>query len=328
VKNCGSANRVWRQSLFAAACVLFLGWFLMKFHMDSSSDSNTVAYVKGLLADVGGGGVPADGTGHYTALAPYVVWVPATLLTGLTGAYLIRAFVFALLCVDVVLVAAAYLWYRTLGLGSVSSLLGLVLLSTCVAFALQSRGWELDKLIEPALFLLAALAAWHRKWPLFLAFVLLAAANRETGIFVPFVGLVAPITNGLPEAGVRRRWPVIAALIIAAIEVAVLRALGPSPSLAPFIDLNRDHLAYVVGGLCLLPLLALAWAHDAPQANLRVLTYCVTPAWILFVLATDRIENGALLLAPLALLWTPLTLRAALPAERAALRPASSASGT
>ena len=92
-----------------------------------------------------------------------------------------------------------------------TSLVGLVLLSTSAAFAMQYRGWELDKLVEPVLFLLAALAAWYRRWPAYVLFAALAAANRETGIFAPFVALVAaePPTNALrtldPKASVLDR---------------------------------------------------------------------------------------------------------------------------
>jgi hypothetical protein len=204
-------------------------------------------------------------------------------------------------------------------------LIGLVLLSTSVAFGTQTRGWELDKLIEPALFLLAAIAAWHGKWWMFLALAVLAAANRETGLFLPFVGLLAPAKSPHP---IRQRWPVILALVVTGVEVAVLRVLGPTPSVRPFVDLNPDRLVYVLGGSCLLPLLALAWAHATPQTSLRALAYGLTPAWIVFVLATDRIEDGGLLLAPLALLWVPLTVRAVLPVRRAALGPASSVPGT
>ena len=61
-----------------------------------------------------------------------------------------------------VLFAAAYVWYRRVGLGWFTTLLGLVLLSTSFAFAGLIHGWELDKLIEPSLFLCAAIAEYGR----------------------------------------------------------------------------------------------------------------------------------------------------------------------
>jgi hypothetical protein len=304
------ASRRAIEALIAVLFIAFLAWFSMKFHMDNASDSETDAYVSALIASATHGPIMADATGHYTALTPYVMWPFTATLQRITGAYQIRGLVFALLFLGAALYAAAYAWYQRLGLGWFARLLALIVLSTSVVFALLIRGWEIDKLIEPALFLLAAIAAWDRRYIAVLPLAALAAANRETGIFIPVVVLAAMAHE---HGGVRsalRRWPIWACALICAAEVVWLRRFGPTPTVGAFWeDLKLDRLAYVTGGLCLTPLLATAWAQAAPLP-VRRLFYLVAPAWVLFVLATDRLEQGAVLLTPLALLWVPLTLQA------------------
>src|SRR4051794_11236360 len=174
-----------RETGIAALCVLFLAWFSMKFYMDNSNDSETTTYVTMLLASLQRSGAAVDGAGNYTLLAPLSVWPFATLLRPVSGIFQIRGFVFAHFLLSLVLFGGAYTWYRRIGLGWLTSLLGLVLLSISAAFALLIRGWELDKLIEPALFLLAAIAAWERQYLVFLGFGVLAVVNRESGALLP-----------------------------------------------------------------------------------------------------------------------------------------------
>jgi hypothetical protein len=296
------------ESLIAVLCIAFLAWFSMKFHMDNANDSETNAYVRSLIASYTQGTISSDATHHYAALAPYVMWPFTETLQLIAGAREIRGLAFALFVLGALVYAAAYAWYRCIGLGWLTSLFGLILLSTSIVFAMLIRGWEIDKLVEPALFLLASLAAWKRRYIAVLGLAALAAANRETGAFVALVALagLAHQHGGLRSA--IRHWPVWAAVIVCAAEVVWFRRIGPTPTVAGFWpDLKLDHLVYVVGGLCLTPLLSVAWVQVAPL-GVRRLFYVLAPAWVLFVLTTDRLEQGAVLLTPLALLFVPLTL--------------------
>jgi hypothetical protein len=295
------------EALIAAACVAFCGWFLMKFHMDTANDSETQAYVASLLASVAGGRLSTDATGQYAALAPYVMWPFTALLQPITGAYLIRGLVLSLLVLCTALNALTYVWLRSLGVTWLTSLVGLVLLSTSAAFAMQYRGWELDKLLEPILFLLAALAAWHRRWPAYVLCAALAAANRETGVFAPFVALVATEPNTSALATLAKRRAFWLALAICAVEVVVLRNAIPAPNVLPWAYAPPARLVTVLGGLCLLPVLALGLGHTAP-IGLRWLLYAVTIPWLIVVLATEQVDQGLVLLAPLAVVWLPVTL--------------------
>jgi len=294
-------------ALIAAACIAFLAWFSMKFHMDNSNDSETDAYVSGMIASAAHGTLSADATGHYTALAPYVLWPFTAALQPFTGAYQIRGFVLAYVALGLVLYTAAFLWYRRLGLGWLTSLLGLILLSTCLLFALLFRGWELDKLIEPALFLLGALAAWHRRSVALLVIAALAAANRESGVFFPLVVLagLARQSGGLRAA--IHQWPVWACLLICVAEAGWLRRIGPTPTVPPWADLTIERLVYVAGGLCFVPVLAAAWVRTA-SLEVKRLFWLLAPAWVVYELSTDWLVNGAVLLTPLALLFVPVAL--------------------
>lgn len=289
-----------RQALIAAGAIVFCGWFLMKFHMDTANDSETQAYVGGLLANAAHGTLATDATGQYTGLAPYVMWPFAANLELVTGAYLIRGLVFALLVLGVAFFGTAYAWWRSLGLAHVTALVGLVLLSTSAAFALQIRGWEIDKLLEPLLVLLAGLAAFHRRYVLFVIAAALAAANAETGIFVPFLVLLAPRDR-------KTGWVLGISLLICASLVLLLQRAAPPTHIPLWIDTSPDQLVNIIGGLCLLPVIALACGRAAPM-GVRLLLYAVVPVWVAFVLATHRLDQGAAFLAPLALVWLPVTL--------------------
>jgi hypothetical protein len=124
------------QAIITVLGIAFLAWFSMKFHMDSASDSETEAYVGALIATARHGGIAADAAGQYAALAPYVMWPFTATLQQITGAYQIRGLVFALLILGGALYGTAYAWYRRLGLGWLTSLFGLVVLSTSVAFTM------------------------------------------------------------------------------------------------------------------------------------------------------------------------------------------------
>jgi hypothetical protein len=157
------------------------------------------------------------------------------------------------------------------------------------------RGWELDKVAEPALFLLGALAVWHGRSVEFVIVAALATLNRETGALMPLVGLAL----GAP------RRVVVAALIVCLALLAPLRLLGPQPVVDPNLQLER--IVYVVGGLCLTPLLAVAWLRTAPPP-LQRLFWFLAPVWTVWLLATERLEQGAALLSLVALVFVPITL--------------------
>src|SRR5215207_1447380 len=258
----------------------------MTFYMDNSNDSETSAYSAALFAAAAQPSISADATGHSTLLAQYVLYPFAAVLQPVSGLYLIRGFVFARFVLGLALFGAAYAWYRHLGSGWLTSLLGLVLLSTSAAFGLQIRGWELDKVAEPVLYLVAGLAAWQRRYPAFLVIAGLAALNRETGAFMPLVALALRVP----------RWVLVSCLLLCLAIAVPLRLLGPDPSISPAAalaqNLQPDRLVYVIGGLCLMPLLAIAWLRTSPPPMQR-LFWLLAPIWLAWVVATDRLEQGA-----------------------------------
>jgi hypothetical protein len=296
-----------RQRLIAALSIVFLAWFSMKFYMDNSNDSETEAYVRAATASATQATIWVDATGHYALLAPYVLWPFAATLEWVTGAYQLRGFAAARLILGGVVYALAYVWYRRIGLGWLTTLVGLMLLSTSVAFAELNHGWELEKLIEPALFLLAALAAWSHRYLILLGVAALAAANRETGVFVPLVVLALMAEAGGGLRSPLSRWPFWVCAVICVAEVIWLHRFDHAPAVVAWDSLNPERLVYVTGGLCLVPLLAAVWAPSASSV-VRRLFFVVAPVWVAFVLGTDRLEQGAVLLTLVALVFVPVTL--------------------
>jgi hypothetical protein len=291
----------------AAGSVAFLAWFAMKFHMDNANDSETRAYVGTLLWNVEHATLSTDATGHYTGLAPYVVWQFSGPLSLFTDLYASRGLAASLTFLGLLLYSLSYLWFAELGLRWPTRLLGLALLSISVVFAMLIRGWELDKLLEPSLFLLGGLLAWRRHYRAFIVVAAIAAANRATGAFMPLVAFAALIQERRGLRSPLSSWPVWGSLLVSLAVAIWLRSELPPPNVRPFADFNVERLVYVAGGLCLLPVLAFAWPPGTSM-GMRWLLYLLSPVWLLFVLATDRLEQGALLLAPLALIWLPTTL--------------------
>ena len=304
----------------ALGCVVFLAWFTMKFHMDNANDSETRAYVGTLLWNVEHRTLSADATGHYTGLAGYVVWQFSGVLSVFTDLYAARGLAVALVLLGLCLYGLAYAWYTELGHAWLTRLFGLALLSVSVVFAMLLRGWELDKLIEPSLYLLGGLLAWRRRYVAFVVVAGLAAVNRETGVFMPLVAAAALIEQRGSVRAALRMWPVWVSAAVCVALVLWLRSQLPPPDVRPWADLNLERLVYVGGGMCIVPVLAFAWGGSA-SPGLRMLLYVMTSAWLVYVLATDRLEQGAVLLAPLALVWLPLVLggleRALQPADAA-----------
>lgn len=303
----------------AAGCIGFLAWFAMKFHMDNANDSETSAYVGTLLWNVEHATLSADATGHYTGLAPYIVWQFSGALSLFTDLYAPRGLAVSLTLLGVLLYGLTYLWLADFGLSLATRLLGLALLSVSVVFAMLVRGWELDKLLEPSLFLLGGMLAWRRQYIAFVVVAAVAAVNRETGAIMPLVALAALIQQRHSLRTALGRWPFWASLVVCLAAVVLLRSQLPPPKVRPFADFNLERLVYVAGGVCLLPVLAFGWPPTS--SGLRWLLYLVSPVWVLFVLATDRLEQGALLLAPLALVWLPTTLLGLEQLVRPRLRP-------
>jgi hypothetical protein len=290
----------------AIGCVVFLAWFTMKFHMDNANDSETRAYVGTLLWNVEHATLSADATGHYTGVAGYVVWQSSGALSVVTALYAPRGLALALMFLGLALYGLAYAWYAELGLRWLSRLFGLALLSVSVVFAMLIRGWELDKLLEPSLFLLGGLLAWRRQYAAFVVVSALAAANRETGAFMPLVAAAALFEERASLRAMLRAWPVRLSLGVCLVEIVWLRSQLPAPQVRPWADVSLERLVYVAGGMCLLPVLAVAWHRSAsPGLRFLLLTSLV---WLVYALATDRLEQGAVLLAPLALVWLPIVL--------------------
>jgi hypothetical protein len=292
-----------RERLIAAAFVLFQAWFSLAFYFDNSNDSENMAYGNALVGAASQLGLSADATGHYAGLVPYLVYPLARLLQPISGIAEVRAFMVVRFLLALLTFAAAYAWYRRVGLGWLTSLVGLFLLSSCMAFALQIRGWELDKLAEPALYLLAALAISFGRYWLLVPLTVVAVLNRETGIFMPLLAL----------AGGAPRSVTVACVASAAAVFVPLRLLGPVPTIAPAtalpINLRLERLVYVVGGLFLTPLLAAVWHATAPSV-LRRCMWIVVPPWSIWLLATDHLEQGAVLLSLVAIVFVPTVLAA------------------
>jgi hypothetical protein len=136
----------------------------------------------------------------------------------------------------------------------------------------------------------------------------LAVLNRETGLLVPLMLLIA---GGRAVRENLFSWQFALGLVVSSLIVVWLgfvgRSAGVDTGAILLRNLEPERLVYVVGGLCLLPVLAIGMLGSAPPM-LRKLFWMLGPLGVIVALSTDKLENGPLLLAPTALLFIPIAV--------------------
>ncbi len=234
------------------------------------------------------------------------------------------AFISFRLLQNFVLFLSAFLFYRLLGLGRAAALIGLVLVAWGMSNALFSSDLSFNTYFDVIYYLLAGIIIL-KKWDLLvIPLALVAAANRETSLLIPFM-LAAARLEFKPRLRLPRKSLFIAAaafVLQAGWYLGVRWYYGPKELLVPFgktqgLELLLHNLTWPVAWLeltdtlSLLPLLAVVLIKRWP-AVLKAYFWAVIPAWFLVHYLGGYVAETRLFLVPLALVFVPGALFGAL----------------
>ncbi|MEA2575546.1 MAG: hypothetical protein QOH93_2844 [Chloroflexia bacterium] len=211
--------------------------------------------------------------------------------------------------------AAAYL--RRLGFKLYVVLFSLAVLAWGMSQSFYDSDLQFSTYSDIAFYLLAALAILHSKYSWILPITLLAALNRESGVFIPF------LVFGVWLFGARRKedarfifvCSLLALLCFVAAYVGLRLVLGPRP----FVGTEIQHpgislLIYNVtqprtwlqlfATLSILPVLAFYSMPLWPRV-LKIFFWVLVPAWFVVHFAASIAAETRLFLVPFALVFVP-----------------------
>lgn len=217
----------------------------------------------------------------------------------------------------VLILCAAGIYHRKLGLSLYPNLLGLSLLAWSMSYSLYNSDLSFNVYFDVAFYLLAAILIFDRKYVWLALLMIPAALNRETSILIPVMLFFAVRVNGPDKSNWRPAiiTAAIGLLIYAAVFVGLrvyygqqqfLTADGYYPGIALLVlNLQRgvtwEQLAITLG---IIPLLAL-FAYSHWPMNLKVFFWVVVPVWFAVHFVASLIAETRLLLVPQALVFIP-----------------------
>lgn len=214
----------------------------------------------------------------------------------------------------------AFFFYRRLGLSAYTAVFGLSALAWGMTQANYGADLGFNTYTDIILYLGAALALLERRYGWILPLSLLAALNRETGVFIPVMALAcihAANTGDAPRTSARPAWIALTGFV--AVQVGLHLALGSrpwsmhesgaTPGLGYLLyNLGNDAAwGHTFGVLGIVPVLALLARH-AWHPLLRPLAWSVVPAWLVLHLLFAPLDQSRVLLLPQVLVFLPAML--------------------
>ncbi len=220
------------------------------------------------------------------------------------------------------ILAAACLYYRRIGLSLASILLGLTILTWSMSASLYNSDLSFNVFFDVAFYLGAGWLILERRITAVALLMVPAAFNRETSVLIPIMLAAAFYCDRAPDAGRRR------ALIAAAAGLAIyavvffglrvyygkqefLTADGYYPGLELlWLNIRRtvtwEQLLVTLGVVPLVALLGYRWW----SAPLRIFFWVVVPIWIGVHFVAALVAETRLMLVPQALVFIPGALLA------------------
>ncbi len=297
--------------LWVGASALLLSLFSVFLHLKALGRAYLLAYQvprhQALLAGTAGN------PWQYRVLSAWLVEGANRLLAlGGVSNPLLAAFIAVRVSEQVAVFVVAWVYWRALGLSSAASFIGLALLGWSVSYSNYGSDLQFNTYLDVLFYLLAALAVARQRLGWLLPITLLAALNRETSGFIPFLPLAVPGALAQP-----RRWAWVAAAlaVYASVFVGLRLAYGHQELIVPYghqpgIDLLLYNVrrartwVQLVGTFSILPFLALAAYRRWPDL-LRGFFWLLVPLWFAIHWVGAVMSETRLLLVPLALVLLP-----------------------
>ena len=254
---------------------------------------------------------------QYRVLAPFLIQPVIDALTqrGVAHPYLISFVSFRLLQ-DFAVVLVAFLYYRKYGLTMVQALVGMALLGWAMSYAFWDSDLQFSTYFDVLFFLLAGLCALGDAPGWIVPIAALAAFNRETSGFIPFVFAAATFRNDGSAAHGRLAALAGTAFVIYVAVFAWLRwHYGPQDlvlahghragwdmfrfNVGRFVTWDRVFATFTI-----VPVVALVGRSQWPPSLTRMF-WVLVPAWVLVHAFVGVLAETRLLLVPYALVLVP-----------------------
>jgi Dolichyl-phosphate-mannose-protein mannosyltransferase len=231
-------------------------------------------------------------------------------LYGLTGFLLFRG------AQELCIFGLGFVYFRKLGLGVMRSVVGLAVVCTAMVVGQIQTNWQLDAYTELILYLLAAIFVLSRRWALVVPVAVLAALNRETGVFIPLMPLA--LMNVRAPRSLQNlviyRTVSISLVLFVLIRVVLFFALPSQDTSTRLIPEDlvssikmEGPFVYVAIALGTLPFVgALGLPTGSPF--LRYLFWLIIPVWMVTHAWGNMVMAPIPFLVPLALVIVPSAL--------------------
>lgn len=216
------------------------------------------------------------------------------------------------------MLASAY--FRKLGLSTYVSVLGLVILTWSMSHALYDSDLQFSTYSDLIFYLLAGLAILKGNYLWLVPITLLAALNRESSVFIPFLLFGAGFLHG-PESRERKSALLIGGislLVYMAVYAGLRLVIGPrafvgTAEIEPglrllFVNLTRARTwPQVFLTFSLVPVLALLSWRYWPRV-LHIFFWVMVPLWVLIHFYASVVAETRLFLVPFSLIIIPAAL--------------------
>ncbi len=222
---------------------------------------------------------------------------------------------------QIVLIFYLCIWYiRLLGIQNYYLIAcGLSIIGFCMANSYFKSDLSFNTYFDIAFYLLAAILIIKKQVLWIIPLTLVAALNRETSGFIPFM-LLAPYSAEALKNTPRQGWLIVGASLVlfVSVFVAVRLFYGFQPGLGiNGMSSPRDFLVFnltffrlyplLIGTLGIVPIIVLFGLRDLPPL-LRSWFWLIVPAWFIIHFIKSNAMETRLFLVPQILIFVPALL--------------------
>jgi hypothetical protein len=256
---------------------------------------------------------------QYRILAPYIIesvhgWIRSL---GLELSYT-RIFIDLRLFQNFLIFVSCWFYFRAQGISRSKILVALAILAWGFTYSGYSSHLAFDTYFDILFYILAGYLVITNRSPWIILLSVLAALNRETGILIPLLPVVATLTTR-PRISTNRRDLIISGLGLLAFLVvifAVRASYGPKPldhRYLPGLNLLKTNLSEFytyfsfIATFAVIPLVAILHWRGWPSRLKRWFWLCV-PVWLVVHAFASHLAEARLLLAPYVLIILPAAM--------------------
>jgi hypothetical protein len=225
------------------------------------------------------------------------------------------SFIFFRVIQDASIFVIAFAYYKHLGLSAPHALIGMILLAWGMSYSHYDSDLQFSTFFDVTFYLLAGLCILLERYIWLVPITILAALNRETSGFIPFMYLFSSIF--MKKEAWSKTMPVFGAILLAYVTIyAALRfAYGEQELIIPYdhhpgIELLKFNLFRLVtweqlfATLSFIPILAMV-GYRKWSPHLRVFFWVIVPLWFVVHAFGAVMAEARLFLVPQALIFIP-----------------------